>query len=183
MSKLLISIILFFFIGCSTSNSKKIPEIKEIDIESILNSPMSLDKHVLETCYNLNTSLAPIYLNDIMTHLNNKTGLWKECYFYTMSIYCNSLTNEQEPQFQAALFEYFLHNPAQYLSFLDKTTFETSDCLLSKLSAYVNNHVLNDEITLISIKNVVYNHCSDCSDHDIEAIYLYLDLVNKFQDK
>lgn len=183
MSRFLISIILFFFIGCSASNSKKIPEINEIDIESILNSPMSLDRHVMESCYNLNTSLLPIYLNDIMALLNNKTGLWKECYFSTMCIYCNSLTYEQEPQFQAALFEYFLHNPAEYLAFLDKTTFEISDCLLSKLSAYVNNHVLTDEITLISIKNVVYKHCSDCSDHDIEAIYLYLDLVNKFQDK
>tara|TARA_Y100000589_G_scaffold229520_1_gene216901 strand:+ start:262 stop:813 length:552 start_codon:yes stop_codon:yes gene_type:complete len=183
MSRFLISIILFFLIGCGTSNSKKISEINEIDIESILNSPMSLDRHVMETCYNLNTSLLPFYLKDIMAHLNNKTGLWKECYFSTMCIYCNSLTYEQEPQFQAALFEYFLHNPAEYLAFLDKTTFEISDCLLSKLSAYVNNHVLNDEITLISIKNVVYKHCSDCSDHDIEAIYLYLDLVKKFQDK
>ena len=183
MSRFLISIILFFFIGCGASNSKKIPEINEIDIESILNSPMSLDRHVMETCYNLNTSLLPIYLNDIMALLNNKTGLWKECYFSTMCIYCNSLTYEQEPQFQAALFEYFLHNPAEYLAFLDKTTFEISDCLLSKLSAYVNKHVLTDEITLISIKNVVYKHCSDCSDHDIEAIYLYLDLVKKFQDK
>ena len=183
MSRFLISIILFFHIGCGTSNSKKISEINEIDIESILNSSMSLDRHVMETCYNLNTSLLPVYLNDIMVHLNNKTGLWKECYFSTMCIYCNSLTYEQEPQFQAALFEYFLHNPAEYLAFLDKTTFEISDCLLSKLSAYVNNHVLTDEITLISIKNVVYKHCSDCSDHDIEAIYLYLDLVKKFQDK
>ena len=183
MSRFLISIILFFLIGCGTSNSKNIPEINEIDIESILNSPMSLDRHVMETCYNLNTSLLPVYLNDIMAHLNNKTGLWKECYFSTMCMYCNSLTYEQEPQFQAALFEYFLHNPAEYLAFLDKTTFEISDCLLSKLSAYVNNHVLTDEITLISIKNVVYKHCSDCTDNEIEAIYLYLDLVNKFQDK
>ena len=183
MSRFLISIILFFLIGCGTSNSKKISEINEINIESILNSPMSLDRHVMETCYNLNTSLLPIYLKDIMAHLNNKTGLWKECYFSTMCIYCNSLTYEQEPQFQAALFEYFLHNPAEYLAFLDKTTFEISDCLLSKLSAYVNNHVLTDEITLISIKNVVYKHCSDCTDHDIEAIYIYLDLVKKFQDK
>ena len=99
-----------------------------------------------------------------------------------MCQYCNQLKIENNDQFSAKLFEFFLHNPSFYLSTLDKQTYFVSDCLLEKLNRYISSEVISEEITYMSIKNVAYTYCELCTDQQINAIYTYLDLIKNYQE-
>ncbi len=182
MKNLFLVLLILSFFSCNSSSEIYIPELESINGNKILQSEMSVDRHILELSYDINLSLRPEYLGEILNQVIKKEGLWKELYFYAMCQYCNQLKIENKDQFSAILFEFFLHNPLFYLAALDKQTYIVSDCLLEKLSHYISSEVISKEITYMSIKNVAYTYCESCTDDQINAIYTYLDLLEKYQE-
>ena len=182
MKYLSIVFLVHFFFSCNSSSEINIPELESINGNKILQSEMCVDRHVLEYSYDINTDLRVEYLNEILHQINNKNGLWKELYFNVMCQYCNQLKIENNDQFSAKLFEFFLHNPSFYLTTLDRQTYSVSDCLLEKLNRYISIEVISEEITYMSIKNVAYTYCASCTDQQINAIYTYLDLIKNYQE-
>ena len=182
MKFLPIVILALSFFSCNSSSEIYIPELESINGNEILQSEMCVDRHVLEYSYDINTTLRIEYLNEILNLINNKKGLWKELYFNVMCQYCNQLQIENKDLFSAKLFEFFLHNPSFYLTTLDKQTYLVSDCLLEKLNHYISSEVISEEITYMSIKNVAYTYCESCTDQQINAIYMYLDLIKNYQE-
>ena len=182
MKNFLIVLLVFSFFGCNSSTEIYIPELESINGNEILKSEMCVDRYVLEYSYDINTILRAQYLDEIINQVNNKKGLWKELYFNVMCQHCNQLKAESKDQFSSKLFEFFLHNPSFYLTTLDKQTYLVSDCLLEKLNHYISSDVISEEITYMSIKNVAYTYCKSCTDQQINAIYIYLDLIEKYQE-
>ena len=90
---------------------------------------------------------------------------------------------EQNLLLEAAIFNYLLYNPKEYLENIEKMSLENSDCFLEKMASYVQEYLSQNEITIISMKNVAQKYCNDCKDHEIKLLYNYLDLVNKYQTK
>jgi hypothetical protein len=58
---------------------------------------------------------------------------------------------------------------------------ENSDCFLIAVSNYIHQYLIQNEITIISMKNLAYKYCKECSNEEIKFIYDYLDLANNFQ--
>ena len=58
-----------------------------------------------------------------------------------------------------------------------------SDCFLIAISSYVQEYLSQNEVTIISTKNLAYKYCKDCSNEEIKFIYDYLDLANNFQNE
>ena len=181
MKYLSIVILALSFYSCNSSSEIYIPELESINGNEILQSKMSVDRYVLEYSYDINTTIRPEYLDEILNQINIKKGLWKELYFNVMCQYCNPLQTENKDQFSAKLFEFFLHNPSFYLTTLDNQTYSVSDCLLENLNHYISTEVISEEITYMSIKNVAYAYCELCTDQQINAIYMYLDLIKNYQ--
>ena len=73
-----------------------------------------------------------------------------------------------------------MHHPKEYLENIEKMNYDNSDCLLVSISSYIKDYLNQNEITIVSMKNVAHQYCLDCSDHEIILIYEYLDLAHRF---
>ena len=107
----------------------------------------------------------------------------KPYYLNALSMYCNKIDDEQNLLLEAAIFNYLLYNPKEYLENIEKMSLEKSDCFLEKMASYVQQYLSQNEITIIQYENVAQKYCDDCKDHEIRLLYNYLDLANKYQTK
>jgi|TARA_Y200000002_G_C22687733_1_gene666666 hypothetical protein len=158
-------------------------KIDGLNHQEILNGKESAERYSLELIYKIDTTLSDNYFNIFIERLNNGSKIWKPYYLNALSMYCNKIDDEQNLLLEAAIFNYLLYNPKEYLENIEKMSLEKSDCFLEKMASYVQEYLSQNEITIISMKNVAQKYCDDCKDHEIKLLYNYLDLANKYQTK
>ena len=177
-----IIIILFFsvFISCNNEDEFIYSKIDGLNHKEILGGPESVEKHSLELIYQIDTTISKKYFNILLLKLNKGKAIWRPYYFNALSIYCNRITLDDQSKLEASIFNYFLHHPKEYLENIEKMNYDNSDCLLVSISSYIKDYLNQNEITIVSMKNVAHQYCLDCSDQEIILIYEYLDLANRF---
>lgn len=177
-----IIIILFFsvFISCNNEDEFIYSKIDGLNHKEILGGPESVEKHSLELIYQIDTTISKNYFNILLLKLNEGKAIWRPYYFNALSIYCNRITLDDQSKLEASIFNYFLHHPKEYLENIEKMNYDNSDCLLVSISSYIKDYLNQNEITIVSMKNVAHQYCLDCSDQEIILIYEYLDLAHRF---
>ena len=177
-----IIIILFFsvFISCNNEDEFIYSKIDGLNHKEILGGPESVEKHSLEIIYQIDTTISKNYFNILLLKLNEGKAIWRPYYFNALSIYCNRITLDDQSKLEASIFNYFLHHPKEYLENIEKMNYDNSDCLLVSISSYIKDYLNQNEITIVSMKNVAHQYCLDCSDQEIILIYEYLDLAHRF---
>lgn len=177
-----IIIILFFsvFISCNNEDEFIYSKIDGLNHKEILGGPESVEKHSLELIYQIDTTISKKYFNILLLKLNEGKAIWRPYYFNALSIYCNRITLDDQSKLEASIFNYFLHHPKEYLENIEKMNYDNSDCLLVSISSYIKDYLNQNEITIVSMKNVAHQYCLDCSDQEIILIYEYLDLAHRF---
>ena len=174
---------LLFLCCCKNDHQMIYSKIDGLNHQEILNGKESAERYSLELIYKIDTTLSDNYFNIFIERLNNGPKIWKPYYLNALSMYCNKVDDEQNLLLEAAIFNYLLYNPKEYLENIEKMSLENSDCFLEKMASYVQEYLSQNEITIISMKNVAQKYCDDCKDHEIKLLYNYLDLVNKYQTK
>ena len=182
MSKRIFIILSFFiFFRCESEDEFIYSNIDGLNHKEILDGPNNIERYSLELIYQIDTTFSMDYFNILIIKLNEGKDIWKPYYFNALSLYCNSISSDDKSKLEASIFNYFLHHPKEYLENIEKMNYDNSDCLLLSISSYIKEYINQNEITIVSIKNVAYKYCIDCSDEEITLIYDYLDLAQKFQ--
>jgi hypothetical protein len=178
-----IIIILFFlvFINCNNKDEFIYSNIDGLNHKEILGGPENIEKHSLELIYQIDTTLSMEYFNILLLKLNEGKDIWRPYYFNALSLYCNRISLDDKSKLEASIFNYFLHHPKEYLENIEKMNYDNSDCLLVSISSYIKDYLNQNEITIVSMKNVAHQYCMECSDQEITLIYDYLDLALRFQ--
>jgi hypothetical protein len=178
-------IILLFpvLLNCSNEDEFIYSNIDGLNHKEILGGPETVEKHSLELIYQIDTTLNNDYLKILLLKLNDGSDLWRPYYFNALSLYCSKINQDDQSQLEASIFNYFLHYPKEYLENIEKMNYNNSDCILMSISAYINAYLKQNEITIISMKNVAQQYCIECSDEEISLIYNYLDLALRYQEK
>ena len=171
-------IVLFFsvFINCNNEDEFIYSNIDGLNHKEILDGPVNVEKHSLEMIYQIDTALSMDYFNVLLIKLNEGQDIWRPYYFNALSLYCNRIRMEDKSKLEASIFNYFLHHPKEYLENIGKMNYDNSDCLLLSISSYIKDYLKQNEITIVSMKNVAHQYCLECSDQEISLIYDYLDL-------
>ena len=121
------------------------------------------------------------WFDSLVNSLDNDEKAWRSVYFKALSYYCNNMTTEEEVVLQSALFDFFIYHPKEYMQLVGLMEIEKSDCYLQLFSTNVRDYINSENITVISMKNVAFKYCSDCTDEEIKSVYSYLDLAVKYQ--
>ena len=74
-------------------------------------------------------------------------------------------------------FNYYLHYPSEYMFKVEKMEINKSDLILAVISSEVQEHLSQGDVTILSMKNLVYKYCQNCTDQQIQQVYTYLDLA------
>ena len=96
--------------------------------------------------------------------MNKSSDELSPYYFNALTFYCKNLKINQKLELEAALFNYFIYHPKLYISNIKKMNYDNSDCLLVSISSYIQEYLSQNEITIISMKNLAYKYCKECSD-------------------
>lgn len=179
--KYFLLVFLSFFLSCNQEPISIYSNIDGLNHEEILNGPETLEKHSLELIYKIDTTLSEENFKLLIEALNKSSEELSPYYFNALTFYCNNLKINQKLELEAALFSYFIHNPKSYISNIKKMEIQYSDCFLIAISSYIQEYLSQNEITIISMKNLAYKYCRGCSNEEIKFIYDYLDLSNNFQ--
>ena len=174
-------VFLLFFLSCNQEPISIYSNIDGLNHEEILNGPETLEKHSLELIYKIDTTLSEEHFKLLIQALNKSSDELSPYYFNALTFYCNNLKINQKLELEAALFNYFIYHPKLYISNIKKMEIQYSDCFLITISSYIQEYLSQNEITIISMKNLAYKYCKDCSNEEIKFIYDYLDLSNNFQ--
>ena len=175
------TVFLLFFLSCNQDPISIYSNIDGLNHEEILNGPETLEKHSLELIYKIDTTLSADNFKLLIKALNNSSEGISPYYFNALTFYCDNLKINQKLELETALFNYFIHHPKSYISSIKKMEIQYSDCFLFAISSYIQEYLSQNEITIISMKNLAYKYCKDCSNDEIKFIYDYLDLSNNFQ--
>ena len=173
--------IFIFLISCENEPIELFSNLDASDHEKILNGPNSTEKHILNLIYQKDTSLNDSLFKGIISKIGNSEKDWRIHSFHAMAYYCDQINSNQRIELQLALFNYFLYHPNEYMQQVGSMKFNKSDCFLSLFSQYVQAYVATNNVTIISMKNVAYKHCDNCSDSQILSVYSYLELASRFQ--
>ena len=179
--KYFLPVFLLLFFSCNQEPISIYSNIDGLNHEEILNGPETLEKHSLELIYKNDTTLSEENFKLLIEALNKSSDELSPYYFNALTFYCNNLKINQKLELEAALFNYFIYHPKLYISNIKKMEIQYSDCFLIAISSYVQEYLSQNEITIISMKNLAYKYCEDCSNEEIKFIYDYLDLANNFQ--
>ena len=169
------------FINCNNKDEFIYSNIDGLNHKAILGGPENIEKHSLELIYQIDTTLSMEYFNILLLKLNEGKDIWRPYYFNALSLYCNRISLGDKSKLEASIFNYFLHHPKEYLENIEKMNYDNSDCLLVSISSYIKDYLNQNEITIVSMKNVAHQYCMECSDQEIILIYDYLDLALRFQ--
>ncbi len=177
-------IILFFFIfslyTCGSKNEEIYSNLDGINHKEIFEGHDNCKKHILNLIYEKDTVLKPIFFDEILLKLKENEKPWRSLAFQSLGYYCQYLDIEQVSKLQSSLFNYFLYYPKEYMYEISKMNIGKSDCFLTLFSNYVQYYINNGGVTLISMKNVAFKYCDNCSDNDIFSVYQYLELASKY---
>ena len=173
--------IMISFVSCKNEPIEIFSNIDGTNHENILNGPNSTEKHILNLIYQKDTSLSDLFFGGIISKIEKADKEWRVHSFHAMTYYCDNMSSTQKVELQVALFNYFIHHPSEYMHQVGNMKFNKSDCFLSLFSHYVQYYLKTNNITNISMKNVAYKHCDNCSDSQISAVYSYLELASRFQ--
>jgi len=179
--KYFLPVLLLFFLSCKQESISIYSNIDGLNHEEILNGPETLEKHSLELIYKIDTSLSEENFKLLIKALNKSSEKLSPYYFNALTFYCNNLKINEKLELEAALFNYFIYHPKSYITNIKKMEIQHSDCFLTAISSYIQEYLSQNEITIISMKNLAYKYCKDCSKEEIKFIYDYLDLSNNFQ--
>jgi hypothetical protein len=179
--KYFFTVFLLFFLSCNQKPISIYSNIDGLNHEEILNGPETLEKHSLELIYKIDTNISEENFKLLIEALNKSSEQLSPYYFNALTFYCNNLKINQKLELEAALFNYFIYQPKLYISNIKKMEIQYSDCFLIAISSYIQEYLSQNEITIISMKNLAYKYCEDCSNEEIKFIYDYLDLSNNFQ--
>ena len=179
--KYFLPVFLLLFFSCNQEPISIYSNIDGLNHEEILNGPETLEKHSLELIYKIDTSLSKENFKSLIEALNKSSEQLSPYYFNALTFYCKSLKINQKLELEAALFNYFIYQPKSYISNIKKMEIQYSDCFLIAISAYVQEYLSQNEITIISMENLAYKYCKDCSNEEVKFLYDYLDLANNFQ--
>ncbi len=179
--KYFLPVFLLFFLSCDQEPISIYSNMDGLNHEEILNGPETLEKHSLELIYKIDTTLSEENFKLLIEALNISSDELSPYYFNALTFYCNNLKINQKIELEAALFNYFIYQPKLYISNIKKMEIQYSDCFLITISSYIQEYLSQNEITIISMKNLAYKYCEDCSNEEIKFIYDYLDLSNNFQ--
>ena len=168
-------------LNCNNKDEFIYSNVDGLDHKEILSGPENVEKHSLELIYQIDTSLNSEYFKILLLKLNESKDIWRPYYFNALSMYCNKINQEDQSKLEASIFNYFLHYPKEYLENIEKMNYDHSDCILISISSYIKNYLKQNQITIISMKNVAHQYCLECSDEEISLIYDYLDLAFRFQ--
>jgi len=179
--KYFLPLFLLFFLSCNQEPLSIYSNIDGLNHEEILNGPETLEKHSLELIYKIDTTLSEENFKLLVEALNKSSEELSPYYFNALTFYCNNLTINQKLELEAALFNYFIYQPKSYISNIKNMEIQYSDCFLIAISSYIQEYFSQNEITIISMKNLAYKYCRGCNNQEIKFIYDYLDLSNNFQ--
>ena len=172
---------ILFLIACDSKKEEIYSNLDGVNHIEILNGPDNCKKYILNLIYEKDTILSPVFFDEILLKLEDSQSSWRSLSFQAIGYYCGYLDTEQELKIQTSLFNYFLHYPKEYMYQVSKIDLVKSDCFLNLFSNYVQYYLQNGEVTIISMKNVAFKYCVDCSDSDISSIYQYLELASKYE--
>jgi|TARA_B110000971_G_scaffold57270_2_gene58290 hypothetical protein len=179
--KYFLPVFLVFLLSCNQEPVTIYSNIDGLNHEEILSGPETLEKHSLELIYKIDTTLSNENFQLLIKALNNSSDELSPYYFNALTFYCNNLEINQNSDLEAALFNYFIYHPKSFIFNIKKMRIENSDCFLIAVSNYIHQYLIQNEITIISMKNLAYKYCKECSNEEIKFIYDYLDLANNFQ--
>ena len=171
---------IFFILSCGSKKEEIYSNLDGVNHKEIFDGPENSKKHILNLIYEKDTTPNPVFFDEILLKLEESKRPWRLLSFHALGRYCEYLDSEQELKIQTSLFNYFLHYPKEYMNEISKIDLKKSDCFLNLFSNYVQDYLHNEEITIISMKNVAFKYCEDCSDSDILSIYQYLELASKY---
>ena len=119
----------------------------------------NIEKHSLELIYQIDTTSQIIILIFSLLKLNEGKDIWRPYYFNALSLYCNRISLDDKSKLEASIFNYLIYNPKEYLENIEKMSLENSDCFLEKMASYIQEYLSQNEITIISMKNVAHKYC------------------------
>ena len=180
MNRIIALVSFLFLVSCHSEPVSIYSSIDARDHEKILNGPMNSKRAALELIYE-KEEIDKDWFNSLVDNLGHKEKSWRSVYFKALSYYCNSMTNEEEAILQTALFDFFIYHPKEYMQLVRLMDIDKSDCYLQLFSSSVKNYIETGEITVVSMKNVAYKYCYDCTDQDIKMVYSYLELAAIYQ--
>lgn len=175
----LIVLILLIY-SCNSKSHEIYSELDGVDHEKIFEGPPTTQKYILSLIYQKDTLIEDQYLDTILTILVDDSKPWRSLSFQALGHYCNRLSVDNEEKLKSSLFDYFLHYPQEYMFEISQMNLEKSDYFLAIFSNYVQVYIRDNEITIISMKNVAYKNCLECSDNDVLKLYNYLDLSSHY---
>ncbi|MDG1798679.1 MAG: hypothetical protein P8H35_08945 [Flavobacteriales bacterium] len=179
----LIVIIFFFSSSCKSNVEEIYSNIDGLDHGEILKGPESVEKHCLKLIYKIDTTFSDKYFKILVDKLISGPKIWRPYYFNTLSLYCDNVNDENKNLLEVSIFNYFIHNPKEYLEHIKKMNFKNSDCILQNIANYIQQYLKESNITIISMKNVARKYCENCSNEETETLYQYLDLASKYQSE
>ena len=173
--------VFLFLLSCNQEPVSIYSNIDGLNHEQILSGPETLEKYSLELIYKIDTTLSDENFKLLIEALNKSSNELSPYYFNALTFHCNTLEINQKIELEAELFNYLIYHPKSYISNIEKMQIQNSDCFLIAVSSYIQEYLFQNEITIISMKNLAYKYCKDCSNEEIKFIYNYLDLANDFQ--
>ena len=179
-----VSLIYFAFVlffSCKNEPQEIYSTLDGINYQEILNGPVNTEQYILSHLHGKDTSLKDEYFDQVIEKLEDNNHAWRINAFYVLSLHCGNLDDNQERNLQSSLFNYFLHFPNEYMSQIEQLKITKSDCFLELFSDYVHHYLITHNVTLISMKNVAYKYCIECSVEQVKSIYSYLELASHFQ--
>lgn len=177
----LIIAISFVFILCKNdaSNETLFSSIDGKEHTEILEGKNSVNKNTLLVLYNRSDEvdlLTRIYISD---SLSCSDSIWQKHYLNAIFKICNDLNHDEKKYVGPNLFYYFLHHPKSFYGQLNDLPIYESDCVLNLIGQEIKYNTQKEEITLISIKNLVFSNCISCSEAQISSLNQYIDLADK----
>jgi hypothetical protein len=168
--------------SCNGKSHEIYSELDGVDHSKIFEGPQNTKKYILSLIYQKDTTIKVQFLDTILTKLVDNKKPWRSLSFQALGHYANRLSLENEEKLKSSLFDYFLHYPKEYMFEISQMNLEKSDYFLAIFSAYVQDYTYENSITIISMKNVAYKNCVNCSDKDILKLYNYLELSSHFSN-
>ena len=180
MNRVIALVSFLFLVSCHSEPVSIYSSIDARDHEKILNGPMNSKRAALELIYE-KEGINKDWFNSLVDNLGHKEKAWRSVYFKALSYFCNNMSKEEEGILQTALFDFFIYHPKEYMQLVRLMDIDKSDCYLRLFSTSVKDYIETEKITVVSMKNVAYKYCSDCTDEDVKMIYSYLDLAEIYQ--
>ena len=181
MKRLILLFLLLQFVLCCEVNEEEIYSTKDgLDHKAILNGSDGIEKLALQILYEKKLILKEEECIELAMGLSLNDSIWRNYIFDALTKKCLECKFSEDAEISAHIFNYYLHYPSEYMFKVAKIELIKSDLLLVIISRQVQEHLSQGDVTISSMKNLAYKYCQNCTDQQLQQVYVYLDLAASY---